>query len=252
VDGSGWEGVYTVLRQDGYRVSIVQHPTISLADDVAATTRMVHAQNGPVMLVGHSYGSVVITAAGTDAQVAGLVYIAAFAPDRGESVVTLIKDPPSGRARPTDFAAAGRLPRPRPGTVFRCLRGGRGRRPGCVHGRLPAPVGRGRAQRHDPRAGVEDQAELVRGRHRGPDDPTTGATVYGHTRGVDRRRGRGQSRDLCLAATGSSRAHRTGRPLDADGDALSLTHARQTTGLLRPRMQASLMPQSRRVNRGRA
>jgi pimeloyl-ACP methyl ester carboxylesterase len=100
VDGSGWEGVYQLLRQDGYRVRIVQHPTISLTDDVAATTRMVHAQDGPVLLVGHSYGGVVITEAGTDAQVAGLVYIAAFAPDRGESVATLIKDPPPGAPVP--------------------------------------------------------------------------------------------------------------------------------------------------------
>jgi pimeloyl-ACP methyl ester carboxylesterase len=100
VDGSGWEGVYQLLRRDGYRVRIVQHPTISLADDVAATTRMVHAQSGPVLLVGHSYGGVVITEAGTDAQVAGLVYIAAFAPDRGESVATLIKDPPPGAPVP--------------------------------------------------------------------------------------------------------------------------------------------------------
>jgi pimeloyl-ACP methyl ester carboxylesterase len=100
VDGSGWEGVYTVLRKDGYRVSIVQHPTISLTDDVAATTRIIHAQNGPVMLVGHSYGGVVITEAGNDAQIAGLVYIAAFAPDRGESVATLIKDPPPGAPVP--------------------------------------------------------------------------------------------------------------------------------------------------------
>jgi pimeloyl-ACP methyl ester carboxylesterase len=100
VDGSGWEGVYQLLRQEGYRVRIVQHPTISLTDDVAATTRMVHAQNGPVMLVGHSYGGVVITEAGHDAQVAGLVYIAAFAPDRGESVATLIKDPPPGAPVP--------------------------------------------------------------------------------------------------------------------------------------------------------
>ena len=100
MDGSGWEGVYTVLRKDGYRVSIVQHPTISLTDDVAATIRIVHAQQGPVLLVGHSYGGVVITEAGTDAQVAGLVYIAAFAPDRGESVATLIKDPPPGAPVP--------------------------------------------------------------------------------------------------------------------------------------------------------
>src|ERR1043165_290227 len=83
VDGSGWEGVYQTLKRDGYAVSIVQNPTISLADDVAATWRVIAAQNGPVVLVGHSYGGVVITEAGNDPNVAGLVYIAAFAPDRG-------------------------------------------------------------------------------------------------------------------------------------------------------------------------
>jgi pimeloyl-ACP methyl ester carboxylesterase len=100
VDGSGWEGVYQLLRRDGTRVRVVQHPTVSLADDVAATTRLVRAQDGPVLLVGHSYGGVVITEAGHDAQVAGLVYIAAFAPDRGESVATLIQDPPLGAPVP--------------------------------------------------------------------------------------------------------------------------------------------------------
>jgi pimeloyl-ACP methyl ester carboxylesterase len=94
VDGSGWESVYRLLRNDGYDVSIVQNPTISLADDVEITRRTIASQSGPVILVGHSYGGVVITEAGTDAQVAGLVYIAAFAPDQGESVATLIKDPP--------------------------------------------------------------------------------------------------------------------------------------------------------------
>src|SRR3989449_5889867 len=100
VDGSGWEGVYQLLKKDGYRVTIVQNPTLSLADDVAATKRIVHAQNGPVLLVGHSYGGAVITEAGTDPQVAGLVYIAAFAPDQGESVSTLIADPPPGAPVP--------------------------------------------------------------------------------------------------------------------------------------------------------
>src|SRR5215470_7790174 len=92
VDGSGWEDVYQMLKKDGYDVAIVQHPTISLADDVPATKRIIYAQNGSVILVGHSYGGVVITEAGNDPQVTGLVYVAAFAPDRGESVSTLIKD----------------------------------------------------------------------------------------------------------------------------------------------------------------
>jgi pimeloyl-ACP methyl ester carboxylesterase len=100
VDGSGWEGVYKILKKDGYNVSIVQNSTLSLADDVAATKRILAAQNGPVILVGHSYGGVVITEAGNDPKVAGLVYIAAFAPDRGESVAALIKDPPPGASVP--------------------------------------------------------------------------------------------------------------------------------------------------------
>ena len=100
VDGSGWEGVYKILTKDGFMVSVVQNPTISLADDVAATKRIVAVQNGPVVLVGHSYGGVVITEAGNDPKVAGLVYITAFAPDKGESVSTLIKDPPPGAPVP--------------------------------------------------------------------------------------------------------------------------------------------------------
>jgi pimeloyl-ACP methyl ester carboxylesterase len=89
VDGAGWDGVYRILRKDGYAVSIVQNPTLFLA-----------AQDRPVILVGHSYGGVVITEAGTDPKVAALVYIAAFAPDRGESVASLIKDPPPGAPVP--------------------------------------------------------------------------------------------------------------------------------------------------------
>lgn len=96
VDGSGWEGVYQALKKDGYTVAIVQNPTIALADDVAVTKRMIATQNGPVILVGHSYGGAVITEAGNDPKVAGLVYVAAFAPDKGESVSALIKDPPPG------------------------------------------------------------------------------------------------------------------------------------------------------------
>ena len=100
VDGSGWEPVYKLLRKEGYPVAIVQNPTTSLADDVAATKRAVASADGPVILVGHSYGGVVITEAGNEPKVAGLVYIAAFAPDKGESVATLIKEPPPGAPVP--------------------------------------------------------------------------------------------------------------------------------------------------------
>ena len=99
-DGSGWEGVYNMLKKDGYAVSIVQNPTTSLTEDVAATRRAIAQAKGPVILVGHSYGGVVVTEAGTDPKVAGLVYIAAFAPDKGESVDSLIKNPPPDAAVP--------------------------------------------------------------------------------------------------------------------------------------------------------
>ena len=100
VDGSGWQGVYDALSQDGYRVSVVQNPTLSLEGDAAATRQVLDAQDGPVVLVGHSYGGVVITEAGTHDNVAALVYIAAFVPDKGESVNTLIADPPPGAPVP--------------------------------------------------------------------------------------------------------------------------------------------------------
>jgi pimeloyl-ACP methyl ester carboxylesterase len=95
VDGSGWRAVYDLLTQDGYHVAVVQNPTLSLQGDAAATRLIIDAQDGPVVLVGHSYGGAVITEAGTDQNVAAVVYIAAFAPDAGESVNTLIAGFPS-------------------------------------------------------------------------------------------------------------------------------------------------------------
>jgi pimeloyl-ACP methyl ester carboxylesterase len=100
VDGSGWQGVYDLLKPDGFNVSVVQHPTLSLEGDAAATRMVIDAQDGPVVLVGHSYGGAVITEAGNDEKVAALVYIAAFAPDKGESVNTLIANPPPGAPVP--------------------------------------------------------------------------------------------------------------------------------------------------------
>jgi pimeloyl-ACP methyl ester carboxylesterase len=100
VDGSGWQGVYKILKADGFNVSIVQNPTLSLADDVAVTKRAIAASDGPVILVGHSYGGAVVSEAGTDPKVKGLVYIAAFAPDQGESVSSLIANPAPGAPVP--------------------------------------------------------------------------------------------------------------------------------------------------------
>jgi pimeloyl-ACP methyl ester carboxylesterase len=100
VDGSGWEGVYHLLKQDGFNVNVVQNPTQSLEDDDVVTRRVLDQQDGPTLLVGHSYGGAVITEAGTHDNVAGLVYIAAFAPDQGESVGTLIAGFPTDGPQP--------------------------------------------------------------------------------------------------------------------------------------------------------
>jgi pimeloyl-ACP methyl ester carboxylesterase len=107
VDGSGWAGVYSALKTQGYTVDVIQHPTRSLADDVAVTTRTLAALNQPAILVGHSYGGVVITEAGKHQNVASLVYIAAFAPDAGESVATLIGNPAPGAPVPPIVPTAG-------------------------------------------------------------------------------------------------------------------------------------------------
>jgi pimeloyl-ACP methyl ester carboxylesterase len=100
VDGSGWQGVYESVSRDGFRVSIVQNPTLSLEGDAQATRQIIDAQDGPVVLVGHSYGGAVITEAGTHPSVAALVYICAFAPDKGESVGSLIAGFPADGPQP--------------------------------------------------------------------------------------------------------------------------------------------------------
>jgi len=100
VDGSGWQSVHSILSQRGYEVIVVQNPTLSLADDVAVTKRAIASAKNPVVLVGHSYGGVIITEAGNDPKVASLAYIAAFAPDAGESVEALIANPPPGAPVP--------------------------------------------------------------------------------------------------------------------------------------------------------
>jgi pimeloyl-ACP methyl ester carboxylesterase len=141
VHGSGWEGVYKALKKNGYAVAIVQNPTTSLADNVAVTKRAIAAQNSPVILVGHSYGRVVVTEAGNDPKVAGLVYITAFAPHKAESVSSLTKDPPSGRACSANPAAAGWIPISRLNEVPGGIRRRRESRHGLFHGRLSSALG---------------------------------------------------------------------------------------------------------------
>lgn len=104
VDGSGWADVYRILRKDGYKVTVVQNPTNSLKDDVVVTRRAIAAADGKVILVGHSYGGAVVSEAGTDPKVAGLVYIAAFAPDKGELIISLLANPAPGEPVPPILA----------------------------------------------------------------------------------------------------------------------------------------------------
>jgi pimeloyl-ACP methyl ester carboxylesterase len=101
-DGSAWRGVYDILTNDGYRVSVVQQPLTGLADDVAATQRVMDRQEGPVILVGHSYGGAIITVAGIDPKVRALVYVAALQPDVGETISKLTASMP-GRVSSSDF-----------------------------------------------------------------------------------------------------------------------------------------------------
>ena len=108
VDGSGWRDVHDLLRKDGYEVAIVQNPTVSLEDDAVVTRRVIDAQGGPVVLVGHSYGGAVITEAGNDPSVAALVYIAAFAPDTGRVGEHADRRFSQGRTRAAHPAAAGK------------------------------------------------------------------------------------------------------------------------------------------------
>ncbi len=210
VDGAGWEGVYNLLKKDGYNVSIVQNPTTSLADDVAATRLMIARAKGRVVLVGHSYGGAVITEAGTDPKVAGLVYITAFAPDKGESVDTLIKSAPPGAPVPPI------LP-PQNGYLFldnAKFRASFAADVSEVKAAFMAdsqvPWGVAAFSGSITRAGLEDQAELVSDRDRGQDDPAASAAPNGSARRRDCRRSCRKPCDLCFQARGRDGTHHQG------------------------------------------
>jgi len=180
VDGAGWRGVYDILKDHGFIVSIVQNPTISLAGDVGATKLVIDSQSGPVILVGHSYGGVIITEAGTNPNVAGLVYITAFAPDKGESVNALIANPPPGAPVPPI------LP-PKDGYLFL----DRIKFPASFAGDVDPKTAAFMADSQVPwgldalngaiTAGVEVQAELVSPSPRRQDDSLSRTAIHGET-----------------------------------------------------------------------
>ena len=211
VDGSGWQAVYDTLTSRGIDVSVVQNPTLSLTGDVAATTLVLDQQPGPVVLVGHSYGGVVITEAGTHDKVAALVYIAGFAPDKGESVNTLIADPPPGAPVPPILPPVDGflfLDKTKFADSFAADVA-----PGLAQFMADSQVplgGRG-PHRGSHRTRMATQAELVPGHHRGPHDPTPGAARHGRTNRRHRHRNTRQPRRLRLPTRRRRQPHRAGR-----------------------------------------
>ena len=210
VDGSGWRPVYDLLTQDGYHVAVVQNPTLSLPGDAAATRMIIDAQDGPVVLAGKSYGGAVISEAGTDPNVAALVYICAFAPDKDESVNTLIGGFPADGPQPPI------LP-PRDGFLFL----DRAKFHASFAADLPADLAAFMADSQVPWAvdapagQVTDPAwrtkPLVHGHDRGPDDPPGGPAHHVPADWGDHCRGGGESLRLRLAATRHRRPHQAGR-----------------------------------------
>ena len=232
VDGSGWEGVYHLLKQDGFNVSVVQNPTLSLEDDVAVTRRVLDKQDGPTILVGHSYGGAVITEAGTHENVAGLVYIAAFVPDQGESVNSLIAD------FPTDGPQPPILP---PQDGFLLL--DREKFHASFAGDLSAEQAAFMADSQVPwgldalggtitDAAWRSKPSYVPRVHRRPHDSPVGAAHDGRARRRHRHRDARQSRRLRLQPQGRRQPDRSGRPLG---------RPRRST-----RMNTSILPRRRR------
>ena len=210
VDGSGWEGVYKILTKKGYHVTVVQNPTISLEGDVAVTKRAIDAMNGPVILVGHSYGGAVISQAGTDPNVAGLVYITAFALDNGESVGALIKSAPAGAPAPPILPPQDGFLLLDPEKFPAVLCGRRKARGGRIHGHLAGSVGAGSREWHRHECRLENQAELVSRYHGRSYDPARRSAWHGQARRFNGRRGQGQPLRVPFPPRCGGVSHRAG------------------------------------------
>ena len=180
VDASGWKPVYEILTKEGFNVTMVQEPETSFADDVAATKRVLDLQDGPTLLVGHSYGGSIITEAGVHPNVIGLVYVAAHAPDVGEDEGCARQEDAkrSGQDRRRNQENAGWIHLSRPGGVSQAVRARSAARPGGVRSALSG-AGRGRGFQHTAdRSRMEDEAELGnRRRERSDHQPRSRALV---------------------------------------------------------------------------
>jgi len=205
-DGSGWRRVADILSKDGYTVSVVQEPLTSLADDVAATRRVLDLQQGPTILVGHSYGGVVITEAGNAPNVAGLVYIAAFIPDQGESALGLLSQAPAAnndiRATKDDFLYLD--PAAFPADFAADLRRGE------LHGPFPGDAGQGRWRRACDDGRLASEEELGAGRHARPQHQSRPRAQHGQAGRQRNDRGSRQPRGVHFQAGGRSAFDRTG------------------------------------------
>ena len=217
VDGSGWQGVYDLLTKDGYNVSVVQNPTTSLADDVAVTKRALAAQNGPAILVGHSYGGVVITEAGTDPEGRRPRLHRGLRSGQGRVRVRVNPEPAAWCGCAADPPATGWLSVSRSDEVSRVIRRGCQRGRGGIHGGLAGPVGARGAQRRRDRARVENEAKLVSRGDGGQDDSARRAARDVEACGFGGSRGRGQSRRLRVTAASRCRDHREGGKRRRDG-----------------------------------
>ena len=214
-DGSGWEAVANILKNDGYTVSVVQHPETSYAEDQKYTKAAIDAMGGPVVLVGHSYGGSIITEAGNHPKVAALVYIAAFALDEGESCASIEQAlPQASKAFKPDSNGNWWIER---GAFRGRLRSGHSEGEGGVHGYIAGADLHRRVHPQGHEARLEDQAHLVHGGHRRPVDQSGSGAHDGEARQGQDGRSECQPCGLHVAPEGNSQAHRRGCHLRAPG-----------------------------------